>query len=93
MVEAYRTELARPPADALAAAVAADAVTFASASSVRNYLEVAGLQAVPPVVACIGPVTAAAAREAGLDVDVVPEEHTMRALAQAVADHLGGATP
>jgi uroporphyrinogen-III synthase len=38
-------------------------------------------------VACIGPVTAATAREAGLRVDVVPAEYTIPALARAVVDH------
>lgn len=92
VVEAYRTERAQPPSEALAATAGADAVAFTSASSVRNYLDVAG--AVPPVVACIGPVTAAAAEERGLSVDVVPADHTMRGLAEALAARLsGGAQP
>ncbi|MDP8975130.1 MAG: uroporphyrinogen-III synthase [Actinomycetota bacterium] len=94
VVEAYRTERARPPAESLAAAAVADAITFTSASSVGSYLDAAGVTAVPPVVACIGPVTAAAASERGLGVDVVAEVHTMRALAEALAAHMGhGAQP
>lgn len=89
VVEAYRTEPARPPAKSLAAAASADAIVFASASSVRSYLDAAGIDAVPSVVACIGPVTAAAAMEGGLEVDVVPEVHTMEGLAAALAAHLG----
>lgn len=88
VVEAYRTERAHPSTEALAEAAAADAITFTSASSVRNHLEAAGAAAVPAVVACIGPITAAAARRAGLGVDVVPEAHTMEALARALAAHL-----
>lgn len=68
-VVAYRTVPAPPPPPEVAAALAgADVVTFASPSAVRAYLDL-GLP-VPPVVACIGPVTAAAARKAGLEVAV-----------------------
>jgi uroporphyrinogen III methyltransferase/synthase len=42
------------------------------------------------VVACIGPITAATAREAGLRVDVVPAEYTIPALARAVVEHFAG---
>jgi uroporphyrinogen-III synthase len=73
---------------ALAEAAKADAITFTSSSTVTNYLEVAGLDAVPPVVVCIGPVTAATARDAGLSVDVVADEHTIDGLVQAVIDAL-----
>jgi len=94
VVEAYRTEQPRPSAESLAAAAGADAITFTSASSVSSYVEAAGPGAVPPVVACIGPVTAAAAEERGLKVDVVAEDHTIDALAAALAAHLGrGAQP
>src|SRR5439155_376193 len=40
-----------------------------------------------PVVACIGPVTAATARECGLPVTVVPRTYTAAALAAALVDH------
>jgi uroporphyrinogen-III synthase len=55
---------------------------------VTNFLEVAGLDAVPPIVVCIGPITAATAREAGLTVDVVAEEHTIDGLVQALVEAL-----
>jgi uroporphyrinogen III methyltransferase/synthase len=58
-----------------------DAVTFTSSSTVTNFL--AALGAVPdpqPVVASIGPVTSATAREAGLRVDVEAAEHTLDGL-------------
>jgi uroporphyrinogen-III synthase len=38
------------------------------------------------VVACIGPTTASAAREAGLEV-IEPGEYTAQALAEALAHH------
>ena len=53
-----------------------------------NYLEVAGRDAVPPVVACIGPVTAATAREAGLTVTVEAEVHTIAGLVDALVGWL-----
>jgi uroporphyrinogen III methyltransferase/synthase len=88
-VHAYRTRAAEPSLSALAEAGKADAITFTSSSTVTNYLQVAGLDAVPPVVVCIGPVTAATARDAGLSVDVVADEHTIDGLVHAVVDALG----
>ena len=83
VVEAYRTEQEQPAPEALDAAARADAVTFTSSSTVTNYLAVAG-PAVPPVVACIGPVTAATARQAGLRVDIEAEVHTVGGLIDAL---------
>ena len=58
VVEAYRTEPDVPGAAARAAVASADAITFTSSSTVTNYLAVAGTSGLPPVVVCIGPVTA-----------------------------------
>ena len=88
VVEAYRTEPAQPSAAAMAEAGKADAITFTSSSTVTNYLQAVGLDAVPPVVACIGPVTAATARAAGLQVDVVAEDHTIDGLVSALVTAL-----
>ncbi|MBW3574137.1 MAG: uroporphyrinogen-III C-methyltransferase [Actinobacteria bacterium] len=84
VVEAYRTRPTRPAPEALAAAGAADAVTFTSSSSVAGYLEVAGLAAVPPVVASIGPVTSATARNLGLTVAAEADVHTLDGLVDAL---------
>jgi uroporphyrinogen III methyltransferase/synthase len=89
VVEAYRTLVGRPAAEALAAVGAAHAVTFTSSSTVTNYLAVAGDAPVPPVVACIGPITAETARAAGLTVDVVAAEHTIDGLVRALVEALG----
>jgi uroporphyrinogen-III synthase len=89
VVEAYRTQAAEPTPPALAEASKADAITFTSSSTVTNYLRVAGLDAVPPIVVCIGPVTADTAREAGLTVDVVADEHTIDGLVDALVAALG----
>ena len=89
VVEAYRTVVGRPAPEALAAAGRADAVTFTSSSTVTNYLTVAGDLPVPPVVACIGPITAETARAAGLTVDVVAAEHTIDGLVDALVEAFG----
>lgn len=61
-----------------------DIATFASPSSVRNTLAIAGGNLPSGRVVCIGPVTAAAAREAGLIVAATADEHTMAGLVEAV---------
>ena len=74
-----------------AALAGAEVVTFTSSSTVTNFLAAVGADAVPPVVAAIGPVTAATAREHGLTVDVEAEVHTIDGLVDALvawaADH------
>jgi uroporphyrinogen III methyltransferase/synthase len=97
-VAAYRTVMP-PDADVsgLRAAIEAgalDALTFTSSSTVRNFVTLLGgtsLGPRPPVIACIGPVTAETAREIGLQVDVVAVEYTAAALARALVDHFRGA--
>lgn len=86
VVEAYRTVPARPTDDALAAAAKADAIAFTSSSTVTSWLALGA--ALPPVVACIGPVTAATAAEHGVPVSVVATEHTVDGLVEAVKNAL-----
>jgi uroporphyrinogen III methyltransferase/synthase len=84
VVDAYRTEPV-PLSEAQAAALAeAEIVTFTSSSTVANLLAAAGGRPLPPVVAAIGPVTAATAREHGLDVAVEAEVHTIDGLVDAL---------
>ena len=71
----------------------ADVVTFTSSSTVTNYLEAVGFDAVPGVVACIGPVTADTARRQGLHVDIEAVEHTVDGLVDALVAHLGQQLP
>jgi uroporphyrinogen III methyltransferase / synthase len=87
---AYRTVPATPSADVLAAAGKADAIAFTSASTVTAYLAAAGAAAVPPVVACIGPATAAAAEGEGVAVTVTATDHTLDGLVSALVSVLGG---
>ena len=84
VVDAYRTVAGAPTPDQLAAAARADAITFTSSSTVERYLEVAGTTAVPPVVACIGPITAATARANGLTVTVEADVHSIDGLVEAL---------
>jgi uroporphyrinogen-III synthase len=90
-VEAYRTVTARAGVgeNDLDAASHADVITFTSPSTVTGYVELAGSRRPAPVVVCIGPVTAEAARRAGFAVDVVAIEHSVDGLVAAVSARLG----
>ncbi len=87
VVEAYRTVQGRPSDAELEAVAAADVVTFTSSSTVTNFLAVC--DTVPRIVACIGPITAATARERGLTVDIEATEHTVDGLLDAMIAVLG----
>jgi len=70
----------------------ADAVTFTSGSTVENFVALfpggdAAKLLEGTVVACIGPVTSAAAGEGGLTVDVEPQQYTIPALTEALEKH------
>jgi len=91
VVEAYRTVAETPPAELLAEAASADAICFTSSSTVTHYLAAAGA-VVPPLVACIGPATAATARAAGLEVAVEAGEHTVAGLVDALVARVSGPT-
>jgi uroporphyrinogen III methyltransferase/synthase len=90
VVESYRTEAAPIDLAARAAVAEADIVTFTSSSTVERFVEAFGVDAVPPLVASIGPVTSATARELGLTVDVEAAEHTVPGLVAALAASLEG---
>jgi uroporphyrinogen-III synthase len=95
-IAAYRTIPAPLDPDGLAALQAGvDALTFTSSSTVRNFIRLtreAGLDPfhLPgnPIIACIGPITAASAREAGFPVDVVADEYTTGGLLKAMTGRL-----
>ena len=72
-----------------------DAVTFTSSSTVRNLAALldGDLEALRgAVVACIGPATAEAAREAGLPPDVVAEEASVDGLVVALREDTRGSS-
>jgi uroporphyrinogen III methyltransferase/synthase len=88
-VTAYRTVRAAPPAAEIRDAIKSggfQAVCFTSSSTVRNLVGIAGKPHNRTVVACIGPQTAATAREFGLRVDVQPEAANVPALIEALAE-------
>jgi uroporphyrinogen-III synthase len=70
-----------------------DLVTFTSPSTVRNLAQVLGVDKLEQFlrmvkVACIGPVTVEAAKELGIDVNIVAEIHTIDALVEAIVDEV-----
>jgi uroporphyrinogen III methyltransferase/synthase len=71
-----------------------DAVTFASASAVRNFVAMLGQEQAADllhstVVASIGPVTAEAAQQLGIETTVMPERYTIPDLVDALVEHFG----
>lgn len=96
-VAAYRTvpEVEIDPATLTQVRTGAiDIVTLTSSSTARNLVaalggDLSGLQAA--LVAAIGPVTAATARELGLRVDVEAREHTIPGLVAALVEAVAAA--
>jgi len=92
VVEAYRNEPVRQGAGRLARILEqVDWVTFTSPSTVNAFMDLLGTANVEALaagvrVACIGPITADAARERGLEVEVEAREYTVPGLIQALAD-------
>ncbi|MDA8064822.1 MAG: uroporphyrinogen-III C-methyltransferase [Thermaerobacter sp.] len=94
-VAVYRTEQAARGAEEVRRALAAGelaAMTFTSSSTVRNFLEAVGREAVRDgtKVVCIGPVTAQTAREGGLAVHGVAATYTIRGLVDKTVEVLAG---
>jgi uroporphyrinogen III methyltransferase / synthase len=93
VVAAYKTVFDIDPQFASKVA-RADVLTFTSASTVRGYVELLGSAqaareaARNKLIACIGPITAEAADEAGLHVDVVADVFTTDGLLDALETHL-----
>lgn len=87
VVETYRT-VVPPGAAELVGEVFSrqpDWITFTSSSTVKNFLAIAGAEALSGVrIASIGPVTSQTARMHGLKVTVEAREHTMDGLLRAI---------
>jgi uroporphyrinogen-III synthase len=93
-IPVYQTLPAHPSPrslDALRSGV--DVITFTSPSTVHSFFAIArdaGLDPLHlpgrPLVACIGPITAAAASQEGLPVDLVSEEYTSEGLVNLLKD-------
>jgi uroporphyrinogen III methyltransferase / synthase len=80
VVDTYRTVPIAIADEQRSTVADADVVTFTSSSTVDRFVEALGVDAVPSVVACIGPITAETARRHGLSVDLVAELHTISGL-------------
>lgn len=65
-----------------------DVITFTSPSSVQNFKSIVEKYNFhpKPLIACIGPVTAQAARDAGFTVDIEAKEHTIAGLFEALKE-------
>jgi len=87
-VAVYRTATTSPTGEAIAAVADADVVTFASPSAVRAFRRLVGPEEMPSIVATIGPVTSAAASDAGIDVDVEADVHSAVGLVDALVGWL-----
>ena len=98
-VDAYRNVVAKggDPLPTLLWEGQVDAITFTSASTVSYFskrlrAERGTLDMLDDVVvACIGPVTAEAARKCELCVSVVPEKHTIEGMVDSLAAHFARA--
>jgi uroporphyrinogen III methyltransferase/synthase len=99
VVPVYRTlpaEALEPRIVRMLEAGQVDLVTFASSSSVSNFVEALGRDQARALlqdvcVGCIGPITAATAAELGLPTTVVPDEYTIEALVEALTQHFATA--
>src|SRR6185295_14337105 len=95
VIPAYRTVLPETLDRGHVAAMlagSADCIAFTSSSTVRNLAKLFDTQDLSEplagvAIACIGDITAKTAVELGLQVTIQPEQFTIQALAQAIADH------
>ncbi|MDP9018118.1 MAG: uroporphyrinogen-III C-methyltransferase [Candidatus Eremiobacteraeota bacterium] len=90
-VAAYKTSIVKD--SQFAGKVAqSDIITFTSASTVEGFLQNLGPDApaaiAGKIVACIGPITAKAASDAGLHVEVIAQEFTVEGLVEALEKRL-----
>lgn len=90
-IAAYRTVTQPPDRQTVERVLAKrpDVVTFTSSSTVRGFLAaLSGVNVAEALrgvaVACIGPITAKTAREAGLTPHIIAEEYTMPGLTRAI---------
>ena len=96
VVPVYRTVLPQGGAEQAREVLqrGVDLITFTSSSTVRNFARLLGVEDLQGLVGaaaigCIGPITAATAREAGLRVDLQPGESTLEALVQVAEEFFG----
>jgi hydroxymethylbilane synthase len=86
VIETYRAVPPADLADCLAQSLPdVEIVTFTSSSAVRHFADALdGRMPAAMQIACIGPITAEAARERGLPVAIIASEYTSRGLVDAI---------
>ncbi len=94
----YKNVPARPPVDKIIKQLkegAIDIITFTSGSTVRNFMSLMSDNGcdrdslAKPKIAVIGPVTAEAAKEAGLKADIMPKHSTIPELVAQILASTG----
>ena len=86
-VVGYSTRLRQPSSAERSAALAADAITFASGSAAIAWAEAFG-SLTPPIVVAIGPTTRRIAEHAGLQITHEAADHSVDGLAAAITSVL-----
>lgn len=66
---------------------AIDVITFTASSTVESFVQAVGTRLGRAIIVAIGPITAATARQHGLRVDIVAEEHTTAGIIQRLLDY------
>jgi uroporphyrinogen-III synthase len=95
VVVAYRTILVEPQMWGILPMRLADAIVLASGSAVRGLAAIAAsfeAFGTSTILVCIGPKTAAVAREVGLPVGLVADESTGDGIIRALVSHFGETT-
>ncbi|MDP9188912.1 MAG: uroporphyrinogen-III C-methyltransferase [Actinomycetota bacterium] len=94
VVALYETVTEEPSAEAVVAAQQADFVTFTSSSTVTNLVDALGERMPRDArVISIGPVTSAAARDAGLQVHAEAKRHDVDGLVEALLEAAAATRP
>jgi uroporphyrinogen III methyltransferase/synthase len=95
VVTVYRTVRSESRKESLQALLDAgkiDVITFTSPSTVNNFREIMGGAALPETVriACIGPVTEAAAQKQGFTVHIFQEAFTIPGMVKSLIEYFSG---
>ena len=101
-VTAYRTALPSPKTGIAVKELmnnqTVDVVTFTSASTARNFAKLLGTRTAidllnSTIVASIGPITAGAAKQIGIETTILPLHSTVPALVDAVTEFFASSVP
>jgi len=94
IVTAYKTEKPNPERveeiKGMLRSGEIDVITFASSSTVRNFLSIFGKDKEPllrSTIACIGPITAEPLREIGIEPQIIPKKYTIEGLVREIVDY------